>query len=78
MHTLWRHLNLCVTSFGGRRLRAWLERPLTDLDLLARRHDQVGAWLDAGEARTALRESLAGVPDLERLAARLACAKATP
>ena len=77
-HTLWRHLNLCVTSFGGRRLRAWLERPLTDLEVLTRRHDQVGAWLDAGEARSTLRESLAGLPDLERLAARLACAKATP
>jgi DNA mismatch repair protein MutS len=77
-HTLWRHLNLCATALGGRRLRGWLERPLTDLDALARRHDQVDAWLDAGTARATLRESLAGLPDLERLAARLACAKATP
>jgi len=77
-HTLWRHLNLCVTALGGRRLRGWVERPLTDLDALARRHDQVAAWLDAGTARATLRESLAGLPDLERLASRLACAKATP
>jgi DNA mismatch repair protein MutS len=77
-HTLWRHLNLCATAFGARRLRGWLERPLADLESLARRHDQVGAWLAAGTARAALRESLAGLPDLERLASRLACAKATP
>ena len=77
-HTLWRHLNLSATAPGGRRLRGWLERPLTDLAVLARRHDQVGGWLETGTARAELRESLAGLPDLERLAARLACAKATP
>ncbi len=77
-HTLWRHLNLCATAPGGRRLRGWLERPLADLAPLARRHDQVGAWLEAGTTRAVLREALAGLPDLERLTARLACAKATP
>ena len=77
-HTLWRHLNLCVSPLGTRLLRAWLERPLTDLAALAARHDAVEAWLLAGTARTAFRERLRGLPDLERLAARLACGKATP
>ena len=77
-HTLWRHLNLCVSPPGTRLLRAWLERPLTDLETLAERHDAVESWVLAGTARTAFRERLKGLPDLERLAARLACARATP
>jgi DNA mismatch repair protein MutS len=77
-HTLWRHLNLCVSPLGTRRLRAWIERPLTDLAALAARHDAVEAWFQAGTARTAFRERLKGLPDLERLAARIACGKATP
>ncbi len=77
-HTLWRHLNLCATAPGGRRLRGWLERPLTDLKSLATRHDRVAAWLAAGTERAALRETLAGLPDLERLAGRIGGGKATP
>jgi DNA mismatch repair protein MutS len=77
-HTLWRHLNLCVSAPGSRRLRTWLERPLTDRGALGRRHDAVDRWLAAGTARTLFRERLKGLPDLERLAARVACGKATP
>ena len=77
-HTLWRHLNLCVSPGGMRRLRSWLERPLGDLAALAARHDAVEAWTRAGTPRAAFREALKGLPDLERLAARLACGKATP
>ncbi len=77
-HTLWRHLDLCVSPPGTRRLRAWLERPLGDLAALAARHDAVERWLAAGTARLAFRERLKGFADLERLAARLACGKATP
>ena len=76
-HTLWHHLNLAVTAGGSRRLRAWLERPLaTRAPVLARQH-AVAAWL-AGTARGSFREALRGMPDLERLSARIACAKATP
>ncbi len=77
-HTLWHHLNLCVTPLGARRLRAWLERPLVDLAALAGRQAAVEAWLAAGRVRASFREALRGFPDLERLAARLACERATP
>jgi DNA mismatch repair protein MutS len=77
-HTLWHHLNLSVTTPGARRLRAWLERPLTDLSSLRTRQDAVQAWLEAGVARGSVRQLLRGLPDLERLATRVACAKATP
>ena len=77
-HTLWRHLNLCASPLGTRLLRGWLERPLTDLAAVAARHDAVEAWFAAGMARNAFRERIKGLADLERLAARLACARATP
>ena len=75
-HTLWHHLNLAVTAGGARRLRAWLERPLATLPAIHARQEAVAAWFEA--ARGSLREALRGLPDLERLAARIACAKATP
>ncbi|HYM82355.1 MAG TPA: DNA mismatch repair protein MutS [Candidatus Limnocylindria bacterium] len=77
-HTLWHHVNLCASALGARRLRAWLERPLVDLDRLELRHQAVAAWLDAGMVRVSFREALRGFPDLERLATRIALAKATP
>jgi DNA mismatch repair protein MutS len=77
-HTLWHHLNLCVTAPGARRLRAWLERPLASLPPLLARQDAVETWLRAGVARGGFREALRGLADLERLAARLACERATP
>ena len=75
-HTLWHHLNLAVTAGGARRLRAWLERPLATLPAIHARQEAVAAWFEA--ARGSFREALRGLPDLERLAARIACAKATP
>jgi DNA mismatch repair protein MutS len=77
-HTLWHHLNVTVTPGGARRLRAWLERPLVSVDAIRARQDTVAAWLAPGAPRGSFREALRGLPDLERLAARIACAKATP
>src|SRR5262249_13708456 len=59
-HTLWHHLNLCATSLGARRLRAWLERPLAALGPLAERQAAVEAWRSAGAERSAFREALRG------------------
>jgi len=77
-HTLWHLLDRTVTAPGARRLRAWLERPLARAAPLAARHDAVEVWVQASAARATLRLALQSFPDLERLAARLACAKATP
>jgi DNA mismatch repair protein MutS len=77
-HTLWHHLDLCVTSLGSRRLRTWLERPLRGLAELGRRQAAVEAWFRNGVGRAGFREALRGFPDLERLGGRLACARATP
>ena len=77
-HTLWYHLNVAVTSAGARRLRAWLERPLASLAAIRARQDAIAAWLEPMAPRGSFREALRGLPDLERLSARIACAKATP
>ncbi|MFN8588575.1 MAG: DNA mismatch repair protein MutS [Candidatus Eisenbacteria bacterium] len=77
-HTLWHHLDHTVTTLGARRLRTWLERPLASLAPIRERQEAVAGWLDASAARGAFREALRGLPDLERLAARTACGKATP
>ena len=77
-HTLWHHLDLAVTALGARRLRAWLERPLASLAAITARQDAVADWLAPGSPRGSFREALRGLPDLERLAARIACGKATP
>jgi DNA mismatch repair protein MutS len=77
-HTLWYHLNLAVTAAGSRRLRAWLERPLATLAAIHERQETIAAWLERGTPRASFREALRGLPDLERLSARIACAKATP
>jgi DNA mismatch repair protein MutS len=77
-HTLWHHVNLTVTAGGARRLRAWLERPLARLEAIRARQDSVASWLGARSPRGAFRDTLRGLPDLERLASRVACGKATP
>jgi DNA mismatch repair protein MutS len=60
-----------VSALGRRRLEAWLRRPLVDADRIGRRHDAVAELLDRPIAREAVREHLANVYDLERLAARI-------
>jgi DNA mismatch repair protein MutS len=77
-HTLWHHLDLTVTSPGARRLRAWIERPLRDGARLLERQEAVAAWMADDVGRGAFRDLLRGLPDLERLAARVAVGKATP
>jgi len=77
-HTLWHHLNLCATGPGARRLRGWVARPLAAREALERRLDAVASWVNAAPARGGFRETLRAYPDLERLAARVACGRATP
>ncbi len=77
-HTLWTHLNVTMTAAGGRRLRSWLERPLASIPAITARQESVAAWLAPDSPRGTFREAIKGLPDLERLAARIACGKATP
>jgi len=66
------------TAPGGRLLRRWLLYPLTELAPIRRRQDAVEYFFERAALRAAVREELAGVADLERLAARVSLGVATP
>jgi DNA mismatch repair protein MutS len=61
-----------VTPMGARLLRAWLAAPLTDPERIGERHEAVGELVELGLERRELSERLSGIPDLTRLASRLA------
>jgi DNA mismatch repair protein MutS len=65
-------LDHTVSAAGGRRLEAWLTRPLKDRTELERRQAAVAALADAPLARDALQDALDDAYDLERVASRAA------
>ncbi len=67
-----------VTPMGARLLRQWLLAPLTDRDRISGRHEAVATLVGDEPRRTALREALDGVRDVERLGAKAAARRATP
>lgn len=64
-------LDKTVTSMGARMLKKWLEQPLIDADAINERLDAVEELKDAFIVRSELRELLAGVYDLERIAGKI-------
>ena len=71
-------LDHTVTAMGARLLRQWLSQPLLDLAALRERQQAVGAFVDDGLLRAKVTERLRRVPDLERLANRVAQKAASP
>jgi DNA mismatch repair protein MutS len=63
---------------GSRLLRDWLVRPSIDLEEIGERHRAVAELVDGAELLQNLRAALEDLPDLERLAARVGLALATP
>ncbi len=76
--TLLAVLDRTMTSMGARLLRQWLLAPLTEPAAIAARLDAVGTLVADEPRRTALREALDGVRDVERLGAKAAARRATP
>ncbi len=66
------------TPMGGRRLRAWLVRPLRQVEAIRRRLNAVEALFANRDRREELREESSQVGDLERLAGKIATGRATP
>jgi len=66
------------TPMGGRRLRAWLVRPLRKVERIQHRLDAVEAFVDDRHLRDDLREELGQMGDLERLAGKVATGRASP
>ncbi|NHA16024.1 DNA mismatch repair protein MutS [Thioalkalivibrio sp. XN279] len=76
-HTLLGVMDETATPMGGRLLRRWLNRPLRDRAVLEGRHEAVERLLLEGDVE-GLREALRGIPDLERILARVALRSARP
>jgi DNA mismatch repair protein MutS len=76
--SLLQEIDRTVTPMGGRRLRAWLLRPLLSLEPIRDRLDAVEDFAFRGTERGKFREVLKSVQDLERLVARAALGAAGP
>ena len=62
---------------GSRKLRRWLNRPLSDQQELRRRYQAVALLVDARRFE-GLREPLRAIGDVERILARVALRSARP
>jgi DNA mismatch repair protein MutS len=71
-------LDQTVTPMGGRAMRQWIQQPLLDLAIIRERQSGVQAFFDAGLARTAFREALRALNDIERLVNRIGSGNALP
>ncbi len=79
--TLFGLLDVCATHMGSRLLRHWLHEPLRERDLPSRRSLAVEALMNRAGAAShaeALQARLAGMADIERIAARIALRSARP
>lgn len=86
--TLFSILDSCRTPMGSRLLRRWLHHPLRDHAPVLARQQAIGALMRANDARhdglhttsvlQALRETLHALPDLERIATRMALLSVRP
>ena len=68
----------CCTPMGNRLLREWLSMPLKEIAALNARYDTVGAFLADTQMRTAVRDELSQVGDLERIVAKAAAGRLLP
>jgi DNA mismatch repair protein MutS len=71
-------LDETVTAMGARRLRRWVLEPLVVPEEIWGRQDAVAEAFEQPEVRIALRDALAGVSDLERLAGKLGTGRVAP
>jgi len=77
-HTLFWALDHCQTSMGSRLLRSWLLSPLTDPAMIRNRHAAIDELAYTSRRRDMLLEQLKELGDLERLAGRIGCMRASP
>ena len=71
-------LDATVTAMGARLLRAWLLKPLIDLERIRERLDAVEDFAFRAVERGRLRDALHAVHDVERLVARVSMSTAGP
>ena len=67
-----------VTAIGARTLASRLAAPLTDVKVIAARHDAVEGFAKDSELRRTAREALRAAPDIARALGRLSVARGGP
>ncbi len=67
-----------LTAMGGRQLKRWIAMPLMDIEKIKRRQDIVELLTTDADYAAALREQIALVGDLERIASRIATQRILP
>ena len=67
-----------LTAMGGRQLRRWVAMPLMDIEKIKVRQDIVEKLVLDSDFAEAMREQIALVGDLERIASRIATQRVTP
>lgn len=76
--TLFSLLDHCKTGMGSRTLHQWLHNPLRDFNEITQRHNALGALTENEDILIALKEHFKTLPDLERLATRIALKSIRP
>ena len=76
--TLFSTIDHCHTSMGSRMLRSWITQPLRDPTVPRARHEAVREMIENESLRDALSEPLKNLPDLERVASRIALGSVRP
>lgn len=76
--SLWQLLNRCQTVMGERELRHWLHKPLLDIASITARQQAITSMTAEPQRLQTLRQHLANVRDLQRLAAKLALGRLRP
>lgn len=76
--SLWSFMDKCQSAMGSRMLKRWIEYPLIDAEKIAKRQVAVKDLKENFMLRENLKEHLAYVYDMERLASRMAYGNASP
>ncbi len=76
--TLIAALDVTITGMGARLLRAWMMRPLIDVEAIDRRLNAVAHLVQQTMVRGEIRKELKGILDLERITSRVTLGLATP
>ena len=67
-----------LTPMGGRLLRRWVAMPLMSVDKIRMRQDIVELFVKSAELAADMREQVALIGDMERIASRIAAERVTP
>lgn len=65
-------LDHTITAMGGRMIRDWIRKPLTNIEKITQRHDATEELLKESRYRNIVREELKEIADIERILSRLA------